>query len=88
MPKTEEYKDKRGENRIRHIADNGKITYSSSEGYKNKQDMRDAAINAAIELLEHFVAVGRLSDSQLERVILLGDESTRFIDDRLQGPLR
>ena len=54
MPKTEEYKDARGKNRIRHTADNGNVTYASSQGYHNLKDARDAAINAALELLDHY----------------------------------
>ena len=54
MPTTKEYKDIRGKNRIRHKAGNGKITYSSNQGYENKGDMRATAINTAIELLNHY----------------------------------
>jgi len=31
MPNTKEYKDRSGQNRITHRADNGRVTYASSE---------------------------------------------------------
>lgn len=67
MPKTIEYKDAKGKNRIRHTADNGKVTYSSSQGYENMADMRQAAVNSAIELLEHFA--DQLTFDQGNRII-------------------
>lgn len=54
MPETTEYKDNRNENRIRHKADNGRITYASTQGYQNIQDMRDAAIYSSIDLLKNY----------------------------------
>jgi uncharacterized protein YegP (UPF0339 family) len=54
MPNTKEYKDRSGQNRITHRADNGRVTYASSEGYKNVKDMRDTAINSSLELLTHY----------------------------------
>ena len=47
------FKDKRGEWRVRVIV-SGRITYSSSEGYRNKKDMIDAAVNSASMLIEKF----------------------------------
>lgn len=49
----EEYKDAAGENRIR-VRSQGRITIASTEGYKNKKGMRQAAINGAITVLEHY----------------------------------
>lgn len=76
MPKTEEYKDKQGKNRIRHTADNGKVTYASTEGYENIQDMRNSAINQAIQLLEFYMEEMLLSDEQFDLVEKLGEEAT------------
>jgi uncharacterized protein YegP (UPF0339 family) len=87
MPKTEEYKDKRGDNRIRHTADNGKVTYASSEGYKNKSDMRESAINAAIGLLEHYMNEMRLTSKQFLRVEELGKDAADSLDIRQQSDI-
>ena len=54
MPKPEEYKDAKGENRMKITAANGNLYYSSTEGYKNKKDMREAAKNAALDILENY----------------------------------
>lgn len=67
MPKTIEYKDRNGKNRIRHTADNGNVTYASSQGYHNKTDMRDAAINAAIDLLDHYQE--EMNIDQIDRLL-------------------
>jgi uncharacterized protein YegP (UPF0339 family) len=53
-PKVKEYKDERGENRLQVVAQNGNIINASSEGYKNKTDMREAAITSAIAILEKY----------------------------------
>lgn len=50
----EEYKDKRGEWRIRIRASNGRIIYASTEGYHNKQDAINAAKLAAEEIIEEY----------------------------------
>ena len=52
--KTDEYKDKRGEWRIRIRASNGRIIYASTEGYKNRIDAINAAKLAAVEILKHY----------------------------------
>jgi len=52
--KLKEVKDHANENRIRIIAENGELTYISHEGFKNKKDMRDNAINTSIQILEHY----------------------------------
>lgn len=47
-----EFKDKRGENRLRVKAEeNGRILTSSTQGYKNKSEMRSSAIRAAKAIL-------------------------------------
>lgn len=71
MPKTEEYKDANGKNRIRHTADNGNVTYASSQGYANLTDMRDSTINTAIALLEHYRE--DLSADQVDRLVDLSE---------------
>lgn len=73
MPKTEEYKDKRGENRIRITADNGKVIYGSTEGYKNLQDMRTVAVTAALEILENYLPM--MTPEQGSKLRGLGDVS-------------
>ena len=47
------FKDKRGEWRLRVIV-SGRVTYSSTEGYKNKKDMLNAAKESAKRILEYF----------------------------------
>ena len=54
MPKTEEYKDKKGKHRIRHTADNGNVTHASTQGYHNLQDVKDSTVNAAVQILKHY----------------------------------
>lgn len=49
-----EFVDRAGEHRIRIIS-KGRITYSSTEGYKNRADMRKAAINSAKMILKHYI---------------------------------
>lgn len=47
-----EFKDKRGQNRIRVKAEeNGKILDSSTQGYSNKSEMRDSAVRVALAIL-------------------------------------
>ena len=58
-----EIKDHRGDHQIR-IVRSGNITYRSTEGYKNKSDMRRSSINDAIELLSCYAS--EISESQLE----------------------
>jgi len=53
MPKVIEFKDARGDHRMRVIS-KGKITDSTTEGYKNKQDMIDAKVNASIAILKKY----------------------------------
>lgn len=50
----EEYKDKRGEWRVRVKANNGRIIYASTEGYKNRKDAIHAARSAAEEIIQHY----------------------------------
>ena len=50
----EEYKDKKGEWRIRIRASNGRIIYASTEGYHNRKDAIHAARLAAAEILKHY----------------------------------
>jgi|AntDeeMinimDraft_6_1070357.scaffolds.fasta_scaffold11726_2 hypothetical protein len=48
-----EIKDFRKDHQIR-IVRSGNITYKSTEGYKNKSDMRTTALNDAIALLSFY----------------------------------
>lgn len=73
MPETTEYKDAKGKNRIRHRSDNGNITYGSTQGYENKKDMRDSAINASLELQKNYL--DHMSQEQLQELYLLGEEA-------------
>ena len=50
----EEYKDKRGEWRIRIRSSNGRIIYASTEGYHNRKDAIHAAKLAAEEIIEEY----------------------------------
>lgn len=52
--KIEEYKDQKEEHRIRLTADNGNIIYASTEGYKNIEDARQAALSSSIEVLKRY----------------------------------
>lgn len=61
-----EVKDSRGDNQIR-IVRMGHITYKSTEGYKNKMDMRKAATNDAIEIIEEYALL--LTIDQIERIL-------------------
>ena len=61
-----EVKDSRGDNQIR-IVRSGRITYKSTEGYKNKKDMRNAVVNDAIVILEEYATL--LSIDQIEKVL-------------------
>jgi stage III sporulation protein SpoIIIAA len=56
-----ELKDSSGDHQIR-IVRSANITYRSTEGYKNKADMRTSAINDAIELLSYYS--GYVSETQ------------------------
>ena len=69
MAKTEEFKDKAGEYRIRVVAQNTKQIYASSEGYKNLKDCRKNAISASIHLLEHYEKL--LTEEQKTRLASL-----------------
>ena len=80
MPKTEEYRDARGKSRIRHTADNGNVTYASSQGYENVKDARDAAINAALGMLAFYMNEKRLSTEQLQRLEDLGTEAMEILE--------
>ena len=53
MPEVLEFKDARGDYRMRVIS-KGRITDSTREGYKNKQDMIDAKVNASIAILRKY----------------------------------
>ena len=48
-----EQKDKTGENRLEVIS-KGRTTYKSTEGYKNKQDMIDAAVYSSVAILNKY----------------------------------
>ena len=54
MSSTLEYKDKNKEWQLTHTHTNGNITLATTEGYKNRIDMRTSMINACIEILEHY----------------------------------
>jgi uncharacterized protein YegP (UPF0339 family) len=47
-------KDAAGEHRSQIKADNGNITYASTEGYKNKKDCEDADRLNMYSLMAHF----------------------------------
>lgn len=51
----EEYKDTKGENRLRVRAENGAILFPL-EGYKKRADLKKAAIAASKAILNHFKA--------------------------------
>jgi len=53
MANVKEFKDAKGENRIK-VTFKGRITYSSTEGYHNKQDMVDAAIHHSKAILKKY----------------------------------
>jgi hypothetical protein len=53
MAKVIELKDAKGENRIK-VTSKGRITYLSTEGYHNKQDMVDAAIHHSKAILKKY----------------------------------
>mgnify|MGYP006200907935 CR=1 FL=1 len=77
MAEVIEYKDRLGEYRVKVKAVNGNKTYASTEGYKNKKDAKDTAINASLDILETFARI--LSDTQRQRVsalcyLILDDE--------------
>lgn len=53
--KVEIFKDKAGDQRIRvTAAENGKILYSSTEGYKNKKDMVKSALRSSHAIILEF----------------------------------
>lgn len=56
MNDIQEFKDKAGKHRVRVVNTVGKdnITYSSTQGYANKQDMIDAIISSCKSLLEKY----------------------------------
>lgn len=54
MPKVQEYKDANGKNRIRQIAENGKISDATHQGYFNIQDARNGKIDTSIEYIKHY----------------------------------
>ena len=51
---TKEYKDRSGEFRLTQYATNGKITHSSTEGYKNRIDLETNEINSSIAIIEFY----------------------------------
>jgi len=51
-----EFVDKKGAHRIRVKAANGKIIYSSTQGYSRKIDAKTAAISAAEAILNEYVS--------------------------------
>ena len=53
MPKVIEFKDASGDHRMK-VVSKGRITDSTTEGYKNKQDMIDAKVNASIAILKKY----------------------------------
>jgi len=53
MSKTTEYKDNAKEWRLRHES-KGQITLATTEGYKNKTDMRESMINACIGVIDYY----------------------------------
>ena len=78
MPKTEEYKDAKGKNRIRHTADNGNVTYAIPQGYFNLADMRNTAINTSLELSEHYLE--NMDMKQLQKLSELGKEADSILN--------
>jgi len=53
-PKVELFKDKKGHHRVRVTASNGRIIYSSTEGYHNRKDAISAAVTASEAILLNF----------------------------------
>jgi hypothetical protein len=53
MAKVIETKDKLGDHRLEVIS-KGRLTYKSTEGYRNKQDMIDAAVQHSIAILKKY----------------------------------
>jgi len=53
MAKVKEVKDAKGENRLK-VTSKGRITYLSTEGYKNKQDMINAAVHHSKAILKKY----------------------------------
>ena len=62
-----EIKDHLGDHQIR-IVRSGNITYKSTEGYKNKSDMRSSVINDAIILLTCYS--DQISEKQKTKLFL------------------
>jgi len=55
MPKVIEFKDASGDHRMK-VVSKGRITDSTTEGYKNKQEMIYAKVNASIAILKKYAA--------------------------------
>ena len=53
MANVKEVKDAKGENRIK-VTSKGRITYLSTEGYHNKQDMINAAVHHSKAILKKY----------------------------------
>ena len=51
---TIEFIDKAGEFRVNQKSSNGNITHASTEGYKNRSDMRENEIESAIGILDFY----------------------------------
>ena len=68
MAKVIEHRDVLKGHRIKVKAENGNITYASTEGYKNIKDCRNAAINTAIQILDYYASQDLLNVQQKANV--------------------
>lgn len=55
MKRVEYYEDAKGEHRVRIKAKNGRTLLVSSEGYKNKADLRKAVRTAGLAIIASFM---------------------------------
>lgn len=66
MPKVKEYKDQSNEWRMQVISNNNEVIDNTHEGYKNRVDMVDSKLKAAIAILEKYKS--RLDIQQLGKL--------------------
>jgi len=79
---TLEYKDDAGEFRLTQKALNGNITHASTEGYKNRKDLRNNQIDSAIAVLKFYKRdVGVLQCAELHIAVT---EIYKVLDDSLE----
>ena len=77
---TTEITDAAGDFRVTQKATNGNITHASTEGYKNKADLRKNEIDSSIAILD-FYSEDITSNQRNDIAILLGKLIKRFVED-------